>query len=123
MAKAFDISNITGKLTKSSDVIEEPKAETPKSEPQAQSIVVKTELDSYIHERLKSQPTKLEDLDVRVKNDSSEYDRVLSLPKSLEKHTNKYTFRWINKQKRALDRAIDVIGWVIVNRALFSGGR
>ena len=30
-----------------------------------------------------------------------------------------FIFRWLTKHKRALDEALDVIGWVIVNRQLF----
>lgn len=32
----------------------------------------------------------------------------------------KYVFRWLNKNKRALDTAINVRGWFIVNRSYFN---
>ncbi len=85
-----------------------------------QTYVIKTELDAYISERLQTQPKTLDD--IRVK-ETSDFDgpHVLSLPKEVDKcfKSRGLSPRWINKDKRMIDRALNIRGWVLVNRVYF----
>lgn len=88
-----------------------------------------SELDSYILERQKGQPKTLEDVARRVETlDRKARERHrLSLPEFFEKlsydHNSNtpgaYMFRWIFKDKRGIDKALNVIGWTLVNRTYF----
>jgi hypothetical protein len=85
-------------------------------------LVILSETDMYVHERMKSQPTTDEEVQVKFDMiDTAPAEHILSLPKELrkEKYAVKYAFRWVNKKKRAIDRALDVIGWSFVNRKAF----
>lgn len=42
------------------------------------------------------------------------------LNRRVQKKFGKYIFRWLNKNKRALDHNINVRGWYLVNRSYFS---
>lgn len=111
---------------------------------------VMTELDSYINERIKSQPTEISDVEVMDKEGLTrlslpEYfeqfsydctrgmtcryhkwkktDRVLQggmrVPQFGYRHRGEYLFRWILRDRRALDYALNARGWYIVNRSKF----
>ena len=98
------------------DKVEKVVTEEPKKE---NTVVVQvSELDSQIQDRLKSQPQSLSEIDVKstLKDQGM---HLLSLPKELEPYSKDYAFYWVGKDKRKIDRALDVRGWVIVNRALF----
>lgn len=85
-----------------------------------ETLVIKTEIDAYISEILKGGPQRAEDIQV-VSDDYSPGRHRLSLPEPIEKkYGRKYAFRWVNKKKDWIDRAINVRRWLIVNRALFS---
>ena len=83
-------------------------------------IVITTEIDAYISEIVRGGPQNIEDIQVR------DYSQVqgkhrLSLPEEIEKkYGKKYAFRWVNKKKDWIDRAISIRRWLIVNRLLFS---
>lgn len=83
------------------------------------TTVLVSETDAYIHERMKSQPQTEDEIQVkfdRINEDTSEH--ILSLPEYFkDKKFDKYSFRWLNKKKRSIDRALDVIGWTLVSRA------
>ena len=83
------------------------------------TVVVKSGIDAYISELMQGGPRNIEE--VRVHDYSPDQDRHrMSLPKSLEsKYGKKYAFRWVNKKKEWIDRAVSVRRWVICNRALF----
>lgn len=84
------------------------------------TIVIKTEIDSYIADILKGGPQTKEEIQVRDYTPIEGKHR-LSLPDEIEKkYGRKYAFRWINKHKRAIDNAINNRRWLIVNRTLFS---
>ena len=84
------------------------------------TIVIKTEMDAYINEIVKGQPQTADEIKVRDVSVEAGQHR-LSLPKRIkEKYDKKYSFRWVNKSKSWIDRAINVRGWLIVNRVLFS---
>lgn len=87
--------------------------------------VLMTELDSYIKERSDTQPTVEE---VRTRLPQLDRNR-LSLPKELEHYSydhvrpdgsrGQFVFRWVWKEKRAVDGALNVRGWIFVNRTGF----
>ena len=84
------------------------------------SVVIRTEMDAYINERIKGQPQSPEEIKV-VDIAPGEGRHRLSLPREIEKkYTKKYSFRWVNKKKEWLDRAMNERGWLIFNRVYFS---
>lgn len=87
----------------------------------AQPTVIVSEIDAYLHDRLKSQPKVWGD--VKVIGDAAPNDswHVLRLPKDVDEAFQKrgLTPRWINKDKKSIDRALDIRGWMLVNRMLF----
>ena len=95
----------------------------------AKNVVVTqlSELDSYIVQRQRSQPRTLEEVESRVER-LEELNRAkhrLTLPEyfELKSHdhgtTRPYVFRWLFKEKRAIDRALNDVGWTLVNRTYF----
>lgn len=83
-------------------------------------LVIKTEMDAYISEIVKGQPQSPEDIKV-VDFTTIDGKHRLSLPEPLEKkYGKKYAFRWVNKKKDWIDRAIHIRRWLIVNRMYFS---
>lgn len=82
-------------------------------------VYLGSEMDAYIHERVKGQPKNLEQIQVMA-SDAEKRPNILALPKELEKHCKEYSFRWINKKKRSIDHALDVIGWTLVTRNFFN---
>ena len=82
-------------------------------------LVLVSENDAYIHERMKSQSKTLEEINAKVIHDHDNKGHILSLPREMEVYGNDYSFRWINKKKRSIDHALDVIGWTFVNRSFF----
>ena len=96
---------------------------TPKVESQAldtyqKPIVVLSDVDAYIHERMKGQPKTLEDVIVKDRVVEEGVNR-LALPREIKEFEDKFIFRWLNKKKQAIDRACDVVGWTLVNRFYF----
>jgi hypothetical protein len=89
------------------------------SEQESKPMVIVSGIDAHIHERMKSSPKSLEDLDVKIVKDYNAPAHVLVLPKEIKAYEDKYSFRWLNKNKRAIDHAIDVIGWTMVNIVYF----
>ena len=83
------------------------------------TIVIKTEMDAYISEIIKGGPQSAEEIKV-VDFTEAEGRHRLSLPAEIEKkYGRKYAFRWVNKKKDWIDRAINIRRWLIVNRVLF----
>lgn len=74
--------------------------------------------DAYIADRMKSQPTTLDEVLMVKEKKYIPGEHRLSLPKEFREYEKMFGFRWINKHKRAVDDAI-IKGWVIVNRRLF----
>ena len=130
----------------------EPKIE-PKVEQETRPITIMTEGDAYISERMKSQPKRLEDIEVTTREEKNGIHR-LSLPDYFEQFSydctmgqgcihhgwtkkevayglevkmdrweqtkrGKYIFRWLSKNKRALDQSLNVKDWFLVNRTFF----
>ena len=101
---------------------EEPKEE-PKSAPEEPkerepSIILSHE-DAYVHDRFKTQPKTLEEVDVQVTEKDLGSKHQLSLPDELKKYESRYTFHWIFKRKRAIDYSCGVRGWVLVKQSYF----
>ena len=109
-----------------------PSAESPKP------LVIMSELDSYISEQIKSQPQTLDGAVQRFEQISATgaTRHRLVLPEFFERmshdcswgqdcpnHVNgthgPWAFRWLFKEKRAIDHARNVVGWMLVNRAYF----
>lgn len=83
-------------------------------------VVITTEIDAYISEIMRGGPQSKEDIQVRDYSVTSGKHR-LSLPDEIQqKYGKKYAFRWVNKKKDWIDRAISIRRWVIVNRVLFN---
>jgi len=53
------------------------------------------------------------------KQETVKYDLDKEMPRWIQTKHGKYVFRWLSKNKRALDFAINVRGWYLVNRSLF----
>ena len=84
-----------------------------------QTVVIKTGIDAYVSELIQGGPQNLDDIKVHDYTPDTERHRM-TLPKALEKkYSQKYAFRWVNKKKEWIDRAVSVRRWVICNRALF----
>lgn len=84
-----------------------------------QNLVIHSELDAFVMDRLKSQPKSLEDIDVEVIEKPQEGRHQLSLPDELQPYTKKYAFCWIFKRKQAIDEACDMMHYKLTNRTLF----
>jgi hypothetical protein len=92
-----------------------------------QSISVISELDSYVRERMKSQPRTIDEAVAKTAVfDSARPRHRLELPDYFfnlsgdnREKPGPYIFRWIWKEKRAIDKAINSQGWFLVNRTYF----
>lgn len=82
------------------------------------SVIVSNE-DAHLHQRIKSQPKSLEELEIQFEVKPKEGKHRLSLPDELVPYESKYAFRWLFKRKRSIDEACDVIGWKIITRNYF----
>lgn len=83
-----------------------------------QTFVTMSEEDSYIYDRMKSQPKTIDEVLFVKERRYAPGEHRLSLPKEFLKYEDRFAFRWINKKKRGIDEAL-LKGWVIVNRFLF----
>ena len=92
---------------------------TPMAQVSQAPLVLVSEIDAYVNERMKSQATTPAEIDAKVITDHDNKNHILKLPTQLEKYGKDYAFRWINKKKRSIDNALDVIGWTFVNRSFF----
>lgn len=91
----------------------------PVQETERPTLTLVSDMDAYISERMKNQPKTLDEALFVKEKKYAPGEHRLSLPPELKGYTKKITFRWLNKKKRAIDDAIDVKGWMLVNRALF----
>jgi hypothetical protein len=113
--------------------VEEPVKETPKVAPKAekitpvqperteksQNIIVHSELDAMLLDRVKSQPKTLDENEVEVIEKPKEGRHQLSLPDELEPYLKKYAFCWIFKRKQSIDEACDQLHYKLTNRLYF----
>lgn len=135
------IPNLNGEK-KIEELVQQPLEET------LNRTVIMTELDSMIHERIKSQPIDVVDVKAGVSRAEAPGLHRLSLPDFFEEQSydctrgdscayhkkeknrksedygkvlnpGKYIFRWILKDKRAMDVALNVRGWYLANRSYF----
>jgi hypothetical protein len=95
--------------------------EAPKPNPveSAEPVVLVSEMDAYIHERMKGQPKTIAEIDAKVIKNYDDPTSILEIPKELKKLEDKYSFCWISKKKRSIDEYIDVLEFSFVNRAIF----
>lgn len=100
-----------------------PVAETPKKESkpttQAQTTVVLDQDNAYLSDIIKAQPASLDDVEVKLKERDDPNFHRLSLPPEIKRHEDKYTFRWIFKNRRAIAEASQIRKWMFVNRNYF----
>lgn len=100
----------------------EPTAEPmPAPEQEQGPTVIVSQIDAYLHDRLKSQPKTWDQVKVTPDPVSADGWHVLKLPRDVEEVFKRRGLapRWINKDKKSIDRALDVRGWVLANRVLF----
>jgi len=100
---------------KQKEIKKEPKKEVVDDRPH----VILSHTDAYVHDRMKSQPESLEKIDLQVVPTADPTKHRLSLPDDFEPYKKKYAFRWIFKNKQAIDHACNVRGWVLANRTYF----
>lgn len=81
--------------------------------------VILTPIDAYVHERARSQPKTLEDVEVKFEQTRRTNEHQLTLPKELEPYEKRFAFRWLFKHKKAIDHAVDQRGWTLCNATLF----
>ena len=128
---------------KADPVAVKPEVKEPsQTEERVKPTVIMTQIDSYLHEVIGAQPKEIEDAVSHIISLSEDTGlHRLSLPEYFEKlsydctrgttcpyHTKdmkgqvtnhgKFIFRWILKDKRAIDHAKTIRGWVIVSRSL-----
>ena len=128
MNKNQKTSNPFGDSELEESIVDTKQVELPKQNETAQtesgdrteeSRILLSNNDAYVHDRMKSQPKTLKDVDVKVEEKRDATKHRLSLPDEILSFEKKYTFRWLMKHKQALDYACDVRGWVLVNRTYF----
>lgn len=95
---------------------EEEKIFQPQEPPVLQML---SDEDAYIADKMKAQPQTLDEVLMVKEKKYAPGEHRLSLPKPFKVYEDRFTFRWINKHKRAVDDA-NIKGWVIVNRRNFS---
>jgi len=88
-------------------------------EKQVQNIMIHSELDSMLLDRLKSQPKTLDEIDVEVIEKPKEGMHKLTLPSELSPYLKKYAFCWIFKRKQSIDEACDQLHYKLTNRTYF----
>jgi len=81
--------------------------------------VVMAQDDAYIADRIKSQPKNLDEIVYIKESKFAPNEHRLSLPKELREYEDRFAFRWINNKRRAIDDAMDLKGWLFVNRVSF----
>ena len=98
----------------------EPTVSEKNAEESSKPLVITSDINAYIHDRLKGQPKTLADIKVNPL-ESTEGWHALKLPKEVSDilKSRGMAPRWINKKKEWIDRALDVRGWLIVNRTYF----
>ena len=106
------------KVTDVVNMAERPNEEAAEPKLPEQTTVLVSNLDAHIKERMKSQPQTLEEIKMKPSM-REEGIHLLSIPKELKPYQEEYSFYWLGKDKRKIDRGLDVRGWVIVNRTLF----
>ena|SRR6185436_8783449 len=86
------------------------------SQKQNEPMVILSKTDAYIHERLKSQPKTLEEVEIKASQERPSDMHRMSLPDEIKEHENKFAFRWLFKNPRAIAEACDQKGWTLLTR-------
>ena len=97
----------------------EVKRDEPKPDIKPEPMRILSDKDSYVYERMQSQPVSLDKVDVKVLEKQAPDKHRLSLPDEMLDLEKKYTFKWLFKNKRAIDDACDRKGWVLANKSYF----
>lgn len=105
------------------EVKPEIKAEKPKpvqpEKKEVQDIMIHSEIDAMILDRVKSQPKTLEEVDSEIIVKPKEGKHQLSLPDEIKLYEDKYAFCWLFKRKQAIDEACDLYHYKLTNRTYF----
>ena len=88
-----------------------------KTNPEAYSTIMSDE-DRYLIDRMKSQPSSIDEIMLVKHSPYKPGEHRLSLPVEFKQYEDKFVFRWLNKKKRAIDESLHK-GWIVVNRVLF----
>jgi hypothetical protein len=109
----------TADSVKKDDVfdLETPSKKDEKVDIDKEKHIIMPPLDAYITERIKLQPKTLDEA-LSIEEVKHPERHRLSLPKEFEPYTKDFQFRWLLKDKRAIDESV-YKGWVLVNRVLF----
>lgn len=107
---------VESKAPVAAEKTQEPKTPEVQERP---TMTLVSDLDAYIADRMKAQPKTLDEVMFVTEKKYAPGEHRLSLPKELQEYGDRFAFRWINKKKRAIDDAINLKGWVLVNKALF----
>ncbi len=107
-------------------VTKSPEVPVKKEEAPSQRITILSELDSYILERQKEQPSSLEEAVARIEVQDARPRHRMEMPDSLQKYfwnektnpSGRFIPRWVLKDKRAIDTAL-AKGWLFFNRSYF----
>lgn len=98
---------------------EKKQAPQPAVHEKAQNIMIHSELDAMLLDRVKSQPQTLEEIDAEVITKPKEGFHNLSLPNEMEPYLKKYAFCWIFKRKQSIDEACDQLHYKLTNQTYF----
>ena len=116
---AFDISS-KKEAVKEPQRVERSTAQVePEKKAPVQNIQIHSEIDSMLLDRLKSQPSTLDAIDLEIVSKPKEGVHKLTLPEELEPYTKKYAFCWIFKRKQSIDEACDQLHYKLTNRTYF----
>ena len=97
---------------------EKPKPVQPEKK-DVQNIMIHSEVDAMILDRIKAQPKTLEEIDTEVILKPKDGQHQLSLPPEVEAYQTKYAFCWLFKRKQAIDEACDLYHYKLTNHTYF----
>lgn len=93
--------------------------ETPVPHGEPQVSVLRSEIDAFLQDRMRSQPKTLEEVETRVVEKPQAGKHQMSIPDELKEYEKKFAFCWIFKHKKAVDEACNLYHWVICNKTFF----
>lgn len=87
-------------------------------EKETRTVVLDHE-NAYLADVIKSQPSSLEEIEIKLSEKADPNQHQLTLPPEIKKYENKYTFRWIMKNRRSISLASQVRKLMFVNKTYF----
>jgi len=95
-------------------VVSEPKAKV-----EATRTVVLDQENAYLRDVIDAQPRTIEDVEIKLGERGDPNFHRLTLPPEIKKYEDKFTFRWIFKNRRSIAEASQIRKWMFVNRTHF----